>query len=196
MHLFRDVNFANTQILHQIQNNSIIYFAPNIDLSIVKFCTKLRFSCGRVVRKQTFFNSYSHLFLNHAYVHFLILRMNSLLFPKICVSWHCQIKQNVQMTDWLFTDYEYTKLNKLKEVQSRGVLLSVFGISIISQTPDLSLWVTNMSDRGRQEQPGKNLRPDAMLFGVKPQPFQEFHSSLFRRLLQRHNSPLYCTTIQ
>ena len=64
----------------------MIYFAPNIDLSIVKFCTKLRFSCCRVVRKQTFFNSYSHLFLNHAYVHFLILRMNSLLFPKICVS--------------------------------------------------------------------------------------------------------------
>ena len=87
----------------------------------MKFCTKLRFSCCRVVRKQTFFNSYSHLFLNHAYVHFLILRMNSLLFPKICVSLHCQIKQNVhiryweRMTDRLFTDHEYTKLNKLKK---------------------------------------------------------------------------------
>ena len=93
------------------------------------------------------------------------------------------------MANWPCADYEYTKLNMLKEVQSRGVLLSVFGISIISRTPDLSLWVTNMSDRGRQEQPGENLRPDAMLFWVKPQPFQEFHSSLFRRLQQRHNSP-------
>lgn len=99
----------------------MIYFAPNIDLFIVKFCTKLRFSCYRVVRKQTIFNSYSHLFLNHAYVHLLILRMDSLLFPKICVSLHCQIKQNVhirhweRMTDRLFTDYEYTKLNKLKK---------------------------------------------------------------------------------
>ena len=91
------------------------------------------------------------------------------------------------MANWPCADYEYTKLNMLKEIQSRGVLLSVFGISIISRTPDLSLWVTNMSDRGRQEQPGENLRPDAMLFGVKPQPFQEFHSCLFSRLLQRHN---------
>ena len=93
------------------------------------------------------------------------------------------------MADWLFADYEYTKLNKLKEIQPRGVLLSVFGISTISRTPDLSLWVTNMSDRGRQEQPGENLRPDAVLFWVKPQPFKEFHSSLFRRLQQRHNPP-------
>ena len=82
------------------------------------------------------------------------------------------------------------KTQQIKEVQSRGVLLSVFGISIISRTSsDLSLWVTNMSDRGRQEQPGENLRPDAMLFRVKPQPFQEFHSSLFRRLQQRCNPP-------
>ena len=93
------------------------------------------------------------------------------------------------MANWPCADYEYTKLNMLKEVQSRGVLLSVFGISIISRTPDLSLWVTNMSDRGRQEQPGENLRPDAMLFWVKPQPFQEFHSSLFRRLQQRCSPP-------
>jgi len=93
------------------------------------------------------------------------------------------------MANWPCADYEYTKLNMLKEIQPRGVLLSVFGISIISRTPDLSLWVTNMSDRGRQEQPGENLRPDAMLFGVKPQPFQEFHSCLFRRLQQRLNPP-------
>ena len=100
------------------------------------------------------------------------------------------------MANWPCADYEYTKLNMLKEIQSRGVLLSVFGISIISRTPDLSLWVTNMSDRGRQEQPGENLRPDAMLFGVKPQPFQEFHSCLFSRLPQRYNPPVYCITIQ
>ena len=100
----------------------------------------------------------------------------------------CSKRKLERMTDWLFTDYEYTKLNKLKEIQPRGILLSVFGISIISRTPDLSLWVTNMSDRGRQEQPGENLRPDAMLFGVKPQPFQEFHSCLFRRLQQRRNT--------
>jgi len=100
------------------------------------------------------------------------------------------------MANWPCADYEYTKLNMLKEIQPRGVLLSVFGISIISRTPDLSLWVTNMSDRGRQEQPGENLRPDAMLFGVKPQPFQEYHSSLFRRLPQRYNPPVYCITIQ
>lgn len=91
------------------------------------------------------------------------------------------------MANWPCADYEYTKLNKLKEIQSRGVLLSVFGISIISRTRDLSLWVTNLSDRGRQEQPGENLRPDTMLFRVKPQPLQEFHSCLFRRLQQRHN---------
>lgn len=60
----------------------MIYFAPNIDLSIVKSLTKLRFSCCRVVRKQTSLNGYLHLFLNHAYVHFLNLKMNSLLFPK------------------------------------------------------------------------------------------------------------------
>ena len=93
------------------------------------------------------------------------------------------------MANWPCADYEYTKLNKLKEIQPRGVLLSVFGISIISQTPDLSLWVTIMSDRGRQEQPGENLRPDAMLFGVKLQPFQEFHSNLLCRLKQRRNLP-------
>ena len=46
-----------------------------------------------------------------------------------------------------------------------------------------------MYDIGRQEQPGENLRPDTVLFRVKPQPFQEFHSCLFRRLLQRHNPP-------
>ena len=101
----------------------------------------------------------------------------------------CSKRKLERMTDWLFTDYEYTKLNKLKELQPRGALLSVFGIPIISRTPDLSLWVTNMSDRGRQEQPGENLRPDAMLFRVKPQPFQEFHSCLFRRLQQRRNPP-------
>lgn len=99
------------------------------------------------------------------------------------------IRHFESMANWPCADYEYTKLNKLKEIQPRGVLLSVFGISIISRTPDLCLWVTNMSDRGRQEQPGKNLRPDAMLFRVKPQPFQEFHSNLFRRLQQRHNPP-------
>ena len=93
------------------------------------------------------------------------------------------------MANWPCADYEYTKLNMLKEIQPRGVLLSVFGISIISRTPDLSLWVTNMSDRGRQEQPGENLRPDAMLFWVKPQPFQKSHSCILCPLQQRGNPP-------
>ena len=55
------------------------------------------------------------------YRHLEGFRTIILLFPKICVSLHCQIKQNVhnrqleRMTDRLFTDYEYTKLNKLKK---------------------------------------------------------------------------------
>lgn len=126
-------------------------------MSIVKFCTKLSFSCCRVVRKHTFFNSYSHLFLNHAYVHFLILRMNSLLFPQICVSLHCQIKQNVhiryweRMTDRLFTDYEYTKLNKLKKSNPEAFSYRHLAL-IISHNHDRCV-VVDMPSEGQQEQP-------------------------------------------
>ena len=52
---------------------------------------------------------------------------------------------------------------------------------------DIRVHGQDIGHRQKGRQARQYLRPDAMLFGVKPQPFQEFHSSLFRRLQQRHN---------
>ena len=44
---------------------------------------------------------------------------------------------------------------------------------------DIGVHGQDIGHREEGGQTGEDLRPDAVLFGVKPQPFQKFHSCLF-----------------